>query len=200
MICSASSLSSTIPSMPIPTCIARISSIILKLSSCPKGSYLDSCSFNNFGIRTLSNELDTVLVSLSPDVILSTSSSSLLFFLASALEPPTGITAAGVKGYTGLASLPCMPSKGFGASSSGYFLNFGAIEHITLFSCLTCLKVPIQGALPYNSSSSIFLSFFFLILFLSTCLKDPAQGEGPVSSGAPILWPLCILLDTGLRE
>ena len=31
-----------------PICMARISSIILKVSSCPKGSYLDSCSFNSF--------------------------------------------------------------------------------------------------------------------------------------------------------
>merc|ERR1712055_207535 len=105
--------------------MARISSIMLKLSSCPNGSYFDSCSLSNFGIRTLRSELDTVLVSLKLLRILSTCSASITF---SSFAPPSSggkNTAAGVNGYLGAAFRPCIPLNGFGASSSGYFLNLG---------------------------------------------------------------------------
>ena len=51
--------------------------------------------------------------------------------------------------------LPCIPLNGLGASSSGYFLNFGVglIVLVTIFSWFTCLSVPIHGAFPYISSS-----------------------------------------------
>ena len=57
--------------------------------------------------------------------------------------------------------LPCIPLNGFGASSSGYFLNFGVglMVFETMFSWVTCLRVPIQGALPYKSSSKILISW-----------------------------------------
>ena len=123
-----------------PICMARISSIMLKLSSCPRGSYFDSCSFSSFlklevwndlvsilavlqqnlilaryesldityGIRTLSSELDTVLVSRKLFRILSTCSASTAF--SSLTTPSSGgrKTAAGVKGYWGKAFLPVL--------------------------------------------------------------------------------------------
>ena len=111
-------------------------------------------------------------------------------------------------------TLPCIPLNGFGASSSGYFLNFGVglIVLATMFSWVTCLRVPIQGALPYKSSSEINInmtwyyiwwqvrnrlswygyttylvlpsesSFFCRLPFWLTCRRLPAHGVCPASS------------------